>query len=203
MYRWAQRKSSWRPSQWNWLDRPGLGGFRIIKNATIVRSFELKKKIVKLLLAPSGAQAFIMVYYIPAAARPLFSNFSDSSDSKVLKRPNMWYIFEKHGIQGYQILYSRVSNVKYTNTQINKNKALKRPYMCYIFEKHGIQEYQIWHSRESNVKYTNTQIHFNTNMQIHKVLKRPHMCYIFEKHGIQRYQTWHSHVLNVKYTFLF
>ena len=47
---------------------------------------------------------FIMVYYIPAATT--FSNFSNSSDSKVkvkVKGPNMCYIFEKHGIQGYRI----------------------------------------------------------------------------------------------------
>ena len=53
-----------------------------------------------------------------------FSNFSNSSDSKVkvkVKRPNMSYIFEKHGIQGYRIWHSRVSNVKYTNTRLHKN----------------------------------------------------------------------------------
>ena len=41
-----------------------------------------------------------------AAAAATFSNFSNSSDSKVkvkVKGPNMCYIFEKHGIQGYQI----------------------------------------------------------------------------------------------------
>ena len=35
-----------------------------------------------------------------------FSNFSNSSDSKgkvKVKGPNMCYIFEKHGIRGYQI----------------------------------------------------------------------------------------------------
>ena len=56
------------------------------------------------LLAPSGALVFIMVYYISAA--PTFSNFSNSSDLKVkvkVKGPNMCYIFEKHGIQGYRI----------------------------------------------------------------------------------------------------
>ena len=37
------------------------------------------------------------------------ATFSDFSDSKVLKRPNMCYIFEKHGIQGYKIWHSRVS----------------------------------------------------------------------------------------------
>ena len=38
--------------------------------------------------------------------QPTFSNFSNSSDSKVkvkVKGPNMCYIFEKHGIQGYRI----------------------------------------------------------------------------------------------------
>ena len=58
------------------------------------------------LLAPSGALVVIMVYYISAA--PTFSDFSNSSDSKVkvkvkVKGPNMCYIFEKHGIQGYRI----------------------------------------------------------------------------------------------------
>ena len=41
-----------------------------------------------------------------AAAQATFSNFSNSSDSKVkvkVKGPNMCYIFEKHGIQGYRI----------------------------------------------------------------------------------------------------
>ena len=37
-----------------------------------------------------------------------------------VKGPNMCYIFEKHGIQGYQIWHSHVSNVKYTNKQIHK-----------------------------------------------------------------------------------
>ena len=57
------------------------------------------------LLAPSGALVVIMVYYI-SAAQPTFSIFSNSSDSKVkvkVKGPNMCYIFEKHGIQGYRI----------------------------------------------------------------------------------------------------
>ena len=57
------------------------------------------------------------------SAAPTFSNFSNSSDSKVkvkVKGPNMCYIFEKHGIQGYWIWHSRVSNVKYTNTRLHK-----------------------------------------------------------------------------------
>ena len=59
------------------------------------------------------------------SAQPTFSDFSNSSDSKVkvkvkVKGPNMCYIFEKHGIQGYRIWHSRVSNVKYTITQIHK-----------------------------------------------------------------------------------
>ena len=38
----------------------------------------------------------------------------------------MCYIFEKHGIQGYRIWHSRVSNVKYTITKIHKYENTKR-----------------------------------------------------------------------------
>ena len=64
--------------------------------------FQVPVESLYVLLAPSGPLMFILVYYIhtyPAAA--IFSNFSDSSDSKVLKRPNMCYISEKNRIQGY------------------------------------------------------------------------------------------------------
>ena len=72
----------------------------LFMNLYVFTSFSLH------LLAPSGALVVIMVYYIPAA--PTFSDFSNSSDSKVkvkvkVKGPNMCYIFEKHGIQGYRI----------------------------------------------------------------------------------------------------
>ena len=76
-----------------------------LKVQEIIKLQHFKRKIEHPnLLAPSGALVFIMVYYIPAAAT--FSNFSNSSDSKVkvkVKGPNMCYIFEKHGIQGYRI----------------------------------------------------------------------------------------------------
>ena len=52
----------------------------------------------------SGYQGLIRTY--PAQQQPTFSNFSNSSDSKVkvkVKGPSMCYIFEKHGIQGYRI----------------------------------------------------------------------------------------------------
>ena len=51
------------------------------------------------LLAPSGALMFNVLHTYPATS----PNLSNSSNSKVFKRPNMWYIFEKQGIQGYQI----------------------------------------------------------------------------------------------------
>ena len=79
--------------------------------------------ILHVLLAPSGALLVIMVYYIPSSAAPTLPFFSNSSDSKVrvkVKGPNMCYIFEKHGIQGYRIWHSCVSNVKYTNTRLHK-----------------------------------------------------------------------------------
>ena len=43
---------------------------------------------------------------IEIRSKATFSNFSNSSDSKVkvkVKGPNMCYIFEKHWIQGYLI----------------------------------------------------------------------------------------------------
>ena len=43
---------------------------------------------------------------IEIRSKATFSDFSNSSDSKVkvkVKGPNMCYIFEKHGIQGYRI----------------------------------------------------------------------------------------------------
>ena len=54
-----------------------------------------------LLLAPSGALVFMIGYYMHT--RHFFNFFLDSSDSKVYKRPNMCYIFEKHKIQRYQM----------------------------------------------------------------------------------------------------
>ena len=82
------------------------------------------------LLAPSGALVYVYHGLLHTQRKPTFSKFSNSSDSKVLKRPNMCYIFEKHGIQVNQIWHSRVSM---WNTQIHKYKVLKRPNMCYIF----------------------------------------------------------------------
>ena len=49
--------------------------------------------------------------------------YTNTAYDEVPERPNMWYIFEKMIVQGYQKYYSHVSNVqihkyKYTNTQI-------------------------------------------------------------------------------------
>ena len=60
-----------------------------------------------LLLAPSGALHSGYHGLLHTQQRQAtFSNFSNSSDSKVkvkVRGPNIYYIFEKHGIQGYQI----------------------------------------------------------------------------------------------------
>ena len=50
--------------------------------------------------------------------------YTNTAYGKVPERPNMWYIFEKRIVQGYQKWYSHVSNAqihkykytKYTNT---------------------------------------------------------------------------------------
>ena len=51
--------------------------------------------------------------------------YTNTAYYKVPERPNMWYIFEKRIVQGYQKLYSYVPNAqiqkyKYTNIQIHK-----------------------------------------------------------------------------------
>ena len=52
--------------------------------------------MINVLLAPSGALVFILFYYIHTyihTQQATFSKMSNSSDSKVLKRPNIRYIF--------------------------------------------------------------------------------------------------------------
>ena len=65
------------------------------------------KYVVSSVRSSSGNHGLIEIRSAAAAAaQATFSNFSNSSDSKVkvkVKGPNMCYIFEKHGIQGYRI----------------------------------------------------------------------------------------------------
>ena len=70
---------------------------------------------------------------------------------QVLERPNMWYIFEKRIVQGYQKLYYKVP---------------EKPNMWHIFEKTKriVQGYQKLYTHVPNTKiqrhkYTITQIH--------------------------------------------
>ena len=118
---------------------------------------------------------------------------------KMLKRPNICYIFYKHGMQGYQIWYSRESN---ENTQIHKYKVLKRHNTCYIFEKHEIQGYQLWHSCVTNVNCTNTQIRKYTNT---KCLKDTTLAIFLKSMGfkgiicdIPVYQMWNTQIHKYK-----
>ena len=54
------------------------------------------------------------------------------------ERPNMWYIFEKRIVQGFEKLYSQVSNAQVQNTQIHK-------YKFYCFRIY-IYIWHIWHT---------------------------------------------------------
>ena len=63
------------------------------------------RMIISSVRSSSGYHGLIEIRSAAAAA-PTFSDFSNSSDSKVkvkVKGPNMCYIFVKHGIQGYRI----------------------------------------------------------------------------------------------------
>ena len=70
---------------------------------------------------------------------------TNTAYDEVPERPNMWYIFERRIVQGFQKLYFHVSNAqiqkyKYTNTAFDK--VPERPNMWYIFEKRIFQGYQ-------------------------------------------------------------
>ena len=99
---------------------------------------------------------------------------------KVLKRPYMCYIFEKHGIQRYQIWHSLISYVKYINTWIHKyattqiQSAQKIQYVLYF-----------WKAQDSwilNITFPciKCEIHKYTNTQIKSALKTQHMLYFWK-----------------------
>ena len=102
--------------------------------------------------------------------------YTNTAYDEVPERPNMWYIFEKRNVQGYQKWYSHVSNVqihkyKYTNTAYDE--VPERPNMQYILKKRIVQGYQKLYSHVSNAQMQS------------KVPERPNMWYIFEKAIVQ------------------
>ena len=50
------------------------------------------------------------------------TKFTNTVYDEVPERPNMWYIFEKRIVQGFEKLYSQVSHAQVQNTQIHKYK---------------------------------------------------------------------------------
>ena len=44
--------------------------------------------------------------------------YTNTAYDEVPERPNMWYIFEKRIVQGFEKLFSQVSNAQVQNTQI-------------------------------------------------------------------------------------
>ena len=72
---------------------------------------------------------------------------TNTAYDEVPEKPNMWYIFEKRIVQGYQKLYSHVPNaqIQNTNSQIHKytntayDKIAEIPNICYIFEQLVVQ----------------------------------------------------------------
>ena len=68
--------------------------------------------------------------YIPICRTRKYTNtnteihkYTNTAYDEIPERPNMWYIFEKRIVQGFQKLYFHVPNAplqkyKYTNTQI-------------------------------------------------------------------------------------
>ena len=73
---------------------------------TVYLYFHIGGCVVVFVSSVRSSSGYHGLIEIRSAAAPTFSDFSNSSDSKVkvkVKGPNMCYIFEKHGIQGYRI----------------------------------------------------------------------------------------------------
>ena len=81
-----------------------LSWFSLNVMGLILYWFHLNGGVVSSVRSSSGYHGLLRTYV--HTQQPTFSNFSNSSDSKVkvkVKGPTMCYIFEKHGIQGYRI----------------------------------------------------------------------------------------------------
>ena len=122
---------------------------------------------------------------IPYPTQPTYS----SRAWKTLKRPMMWYIFEKEMVwrpqkQCSQVSDTQIHKCKYTNTQIQFGSNYQIDLACDKFLKTRWYE-----DLKNNVpdcltpKYTNanTQIHKYTNTVWVKFEDRPNMWHIFEK----------------------
>ena len=115
--------------------------------------------------------------------------YTNTAYDEVPERPNMWYIFEKRIVQGYEKWYSRVSNAqiqkyKYTNTQIQHMTKCQKDPACAIFLKRGlfkdIKNYIPVCQTHKYKKYK-YKIHKYTNTAYDEVPERPNMWYFFEK----------------------
>merc|ERR1712055_372381 len=120
--------------------------------------------------------------------------YTNTAYDEVPERPNMWYIFEKRIVQGYQKSYSHVSNAqiqkyKYTNTQIQHMMKCQKDPICGIFLKRGLfkdlRNY-IPMCRTHKYKNTNTQIHKYSDTQIQHMTKcqKDQTCGICLKRGL-------------------
>ena len=107
--------------------------------------------------------------------------YTDTACAEVPERPNMWYIFAKRVVQGYQKLYSNVPNaqIQNTNTENTANtanhKVPERPNIWHIFEKRIVQGYQKLYFHVPNAQIQN-----------------------FEKRIVQGYQKLYPHVPNAQ-----
>ena len=112
--------------------------------------------------------------------------YTNTLYDEVPERPNMWYIFEKRIVQGYQKWYFHESNMriqkyKYANTQIHKYiiwwGARKTQHVLYFWKEDC--------SRISKMIFPWVK-HANTKIQIHKYIiwrgnrKTQHVVYFWK-----------------------
>merc|ERR1711974_404616 len=110
--------------------------------------------------------------YIPVCQTHKYKNtntkYTNTAYDKLPERPSMCYIFENRIVQGYQKLYSRVSNsqiqkYKYTNTQIQHMTNCQKDPACAIFLKIGL-----FKDIKNDIPVCQTHKYKNTNTKKYK-----------------------------------
>merc|ERR1711974_93593 len=96
------------------------------------------------------------------------TKYTNTAYDKLPERPSMCYIFENRIVQGYQKLYSRVSNsqiqkYKYTNTQIQHMTNCQKDPACAIFLKIGL-----FKNIKNDIPVCQTHKYKNTNTKKYK-----------------------------------
>ena len=101
--------------------------------------------------------------------------YTNTSYDEVTERPNMWYIFEKGIVQGYQndISMNQTCKYKNTNTQIQHMIKYQKDPTCCIFLKRGL-----FKDIKNDIPMSQIGEYKNTNLRLTNAKKTQHVVYL-------------------------